>query len=420
MLFSGEAPMNHRARLLEETRQAYSRRAALQAELHARADRPPETGDVFAVERTADFGVEWVVLAHEGADARRLLAVPADGGALLGSGDLEIPESAPAGALILRCRFGTWLDAALLSKGRRVGVLAADDVERARERWSAIARGETVGSKLERETDADPEYQDWIEDFLEPAQQAMSDADIARSAAPKVDAVPQDLGSRAGLPDAGEVPRGGGSYAWRWLALAASILIFVGSLALWRQHLMIRELMTSQEIAEDESRRNRQLLADARQRAERELQQARVDAAEARERELRKADEQLANLGRRLQEALRASTIRNPAIVALEPPGELRGNVDELQIPAGASHVLLLLPLRDVSPSPKYRAELMEKNTGQKIWAGDELIPMTPGELRLGFPASLLAPGEYRLRISGLEDETSRPMKECVLRIKTE
>lgn len=160
------------ARLVRETKRALERHAAGRAAVEDLRETPPAPGDVFVLERTAEFDVEWAVIARDPADEQRLLTVPADGCSFVGTSDVEISEEALVGPLVLRCRFGSWLDAALIGPGARVGVLDPDDVARAFRQWTVIEAGAAGGSAPALETE-DPDYQDWIDDVLLPARLAL-------------------------------------------------------------------------------------------------------------------------------------------------------------------------------------------------------------------------------------------------------
>ncbi|MCP4658312.1 MAG: hypothetical protein GY856_23105 [bacterium] len=131
--------------------------------------RPPATGDLYVLEPTRNFNLEWMLVAHDPADPDRFLAVPADGNFLAGSADVELPDDSAAGALSLRCRFATWIGVALLDPALRVGVAGSGEVERARRKWFEVGDGEVAGPVLAREVDDDPEYRDWVEAVLIPA-----------------------------------------------------------------------------------------------------------------------------------------------------------------------------------------------------------------------------------------------------------
>ncbi len=344
--------MNRRAHLLEETRKAFERRAAERAAATTRGSEPPAPGDLYVLECAVGGGVEWVVMAIDPAAEQGVLAVPADGGSLAGTGDIEIPETSSGGPLTLRCRFAAWLGAEHFESRARIGGLDADGLARARRRWSEIESGGWAGSILAREVDEDPDYQDWIDQVVAPARQALvaigqSPGEAATGRAPIV-------GRRASRrPPFGFRPPA---------LLAASILFLAMGVAgsmLWRRGKTETLLARRQAVAV------------------------------------------------------------NLAIAALEPSGGLRGEVETIRLPAAAGRVILLLVLDDSSPLPKYRVELARQGTGESLWHNDEVLPVRdPAEIRLDLPSSLLAPGDYQLRLLGWEDGRFRPAGEYLFRIE--
>lgn len=162
-----------RTRLLEETRRALDRHTSLKAGMQGNGAKPPEPGDVYVLERTAEFDVEWAIIDRDPDNSDRLLTVPADGCSFVGSADVEVPEVAPFGPLVLRCRFGSWIDAGCFEPGFRVGRLGPDDVARARHKLTEVDEG-TVEGHDAFDTDLDPDYRDWVEDVLVPARLALA------------------------------------------------------------------------------------------------------------------------------------------------------------------------------------------------------------------------------------------------------
>lgn len=408
--------MSDRVRLLEETRRAYLRQVEARAELRGQDDWP-EPGDVFAVEHTAGFSVEWAILARGGAGNQLLFAVPADAGTFVGSSDVEIADSAPSGPLTLRCRLGGWVDVDHFAPRVRTGVLDGDDVARAWDLCSQIAGGAVIGSADEREVDEDPDYQDWVDEVVAPARRALfGKAEDSAGGGREATASPAER------PPSSEPRDPSGSRQWALLAASILLLVtgaFAGSL-LWRQSREIHSLVREGEAASREHGREVERLEAERQRLKtehgRDLAKAMAERAGI-EQEYR---ERIAELDRRLGEVRRESDVVNPVIAVLAFPGDLRGEVKDLSIPRAASHLVLFLPLRGHQPAPKYRVELLEKRSGKRIWANSELTRQKQEEIRTGLPASLLVPGEYRLRLLGLEDGQSHPLREHLLRVRNE
>ena len=123
----------------------------------------------------------WVVLegfaAGRGAAAGegRYLLVAADLHPLVGSTDVAVPAGAASGVMSLRCGFEVELGEAALGAAKRTGRLEPGDLERARRKRAQIEAGAVTGSVLERDTDGEPEYQDWLEEGPARAQAALSE-----------------------------------------------------------------------------------------------------------------------------------------------------------------------------------------------------------------------------------------------------
>ncbi len=184
-------PWNHRPRLRRATREAQARCDRARAELEGRGDRPPRPGDVLGFAETAEHSVLWAILeAVPVREPRELLAVAADLHPFAGSSDVAVPAESAMGALCLRCGFEVRLDAAACGAAKRVGVLEPEVLEQARRKRAQIEAGALTGSVLERETDGEPEYQDWLEDGPAQAQAALV-ASLGRPGA--MTAEPDDL-----------------------------------------------------------------------------------------------------------------------------------------------------------------------------------------------------------------------------------
>ena len=165
---------SRRSRLLEETRQAFDRHATRRAAARDNGAGSPAPGDVYVLDRTAEFDVEWAIIDRDPGNAERLLTVPADGCSLVGSADVEVSEMAPFGPLVLRCRFGSWIDAECFDPGVRVGVIGPDDVARALVKLGEVEDGRLEGHGSNPDTDLDPDYRDWVEGVLVPARLALA------------------------------------------------------------------------------------------------------------------------------------------------------------------------------------------------------------------------------------------------------
>ncbi|MCP4547132.1 MAG: hypothetical protein GY835_11755 [bacterium] len=390
--------------LIAESLRALERYEQKQEALAGERARPPALGDVYVLDPTRDFHIEWVLVANDPADPDCFLAVPADGNFLAGSADLELGDDSAVGSLRLRCRFGTWIDATLLKPELRVGVLGSDEVSRARQKWREVGDGVLTAPVLAREVDDDPEYKDWVEEVLIPARRALLEAQAAVIARPR------------------RPPR------YTFYRIAASIVLMLGGglagLELWRLNERVRDLETVSRSAEERHREQLQELEAERDRLEaererliaehrRELEQAGAEDAQA-GRELR---ERIAELDKRLQEVARASSVVNPVIAHFESPRIVTRGKKKITLDPGASHVVLFLTLDERSPAPKYRLELREKGSEVPAWTNDLLTVMEFAEIRVGVPAGILSPGVYELELSALEGGEVRRVGEYELEV---
>ncbi len=368
---------------------------------HTSDTRPPKPGDLYVLVETAGFPVEWAVLDAPAGGPGRFLAVPADTNPLAGSADVEILANEPAGPLSLRCRFALWLDAARFDPDRRTGALAPDAVARALEKKAALEAGDPAASPLSWETDADPEYEDWVREVLIPAHAAL--ASPAPREAPATRA--RTIRSRWSAP--------GNPYA----ALAASILLMVtlglaGGL-LWQKG-QITDLAHRNE---EELRRERETHAGELRRTEeahrREIAQRERLAAQ-REQEDRS---RIADLEQRLDRAGQTRPLVNAPFVYLNPKDPVRGEPDKYTLPPGASYLFLLFTVTDFRSFPEYRLEISNKDTGRSVWSSRGLHKTGTVELSVSLPRDLLPPGDYRFRLFGLKDGKAEPAGEYELRI---
>jgi hypothetical protein len=374
-------------------------RAAIDASSQGRS---PEQGELILFPETADIPVEWAVLGRDPGRPGLVLVVPADTNPKVGTADLEVPVDSPVAPLALRCGFGVWIGEARLDIARRTGgALDPEDVSAARRVWEARERGEPVGSLLAEETDADPEYRDWIEDVLIPARAAL----IAAPA--KTPVVP--LRRRP-------------AFFGNPFALAASVLLMVslglGGGVLW-QDRRIEVLARERARTEQELRQERERLAGELRRAEkahrRELNETERKAQEARQRDW----ERIAELEQRLEDASRPESQLNVPFVALSPRDPVRGEeIEELALTAKTGLFFLILSVVDTRPFSTYRLEMVNKKTGRVVWKGEGL--KTGGDLNevsLLLPRDALSPGDYRLRLYGLKNRKAEQVGEYELRV---
>ena len=133
---------------------------------------PPRLGDVFAFAASAEYPVQWAVLEQDPHNPSRLLVVALDANPLVGSSDIALPTESSTGASTLRCAFTVWLDAGEFDPDLRSGSLAPEVL--AHGQRAEIERGDATGSVRQHDTEEEPEYLDWIEEVVAPAQAALS------------------------------------------------------------------------------------------------------------------------------------------------------------------------------------------------------------------------------------------------------
>lgn len=179
-------------RLMAAIQRSLAKRRQAAGELDRRHGEPPSPGDLFVAAATRDFPVEWLVVERSARPPARLLVLPADTNPLLGSADLPVPAAAGAGPLSLRCRYGVWLDPGALDPALRTGRVAMEVVARAL-RCHELAGGPTDPLFGGPSDEVDPEYEDWVDEVLDPAHAALA---AAASTGQKTTSPPRPGGRR--------------------------------------------------------------------------------------------------------------------------------------------------------------------------------------------------------------------------------
>ncbi len=214
--------------------------------------RPPGPGDVHVLDENPESPVEWVVLAIDPADPRQVMAVPADTNPMVGSRDLGIDDPS-TGPLVVRLGFARSLDIDTFESTTRRGVLKPDSLAYARHVCREVESGSSRGSVRQREIDADPAYQDWIRDWVEPAAEAFG-ADLAEaSGEDNVLAFSDRPASKSQEP-----PRRMVAVGWVY-GLAAALVLVTAGLSGWivkQQRLVSRLSRPSFELPTSQIRLN--------------------------------------------------------------------------------------------------------------------------------------------------------------------
>jgi hypothetical protein len=157
-------------RLMVAAQRSLAKHRQTAGELDPRGGEPPAPGDLFVAAATREFPVEWLVVELAPRPPARWLVLPADTNPLLGSADLALPTGAAAGPLSLRCRYGVWLACGALDPALRTGRVAPEVVA------GALRRHGLTGTPPDLPADGDPEYEDWVDEVLDPAHAALAAA----------------------------------------------------------------------------------------------------------------------------------------------------------------------------------------------------------------------------------------------------
>ena len=89
----------------------------------------PQPGEIYLSHRTANFPVEWLVLATEG---KKIRVVPVDDFPLVGRTDVELSRNSLKGVAIARCGHPAWAPAIAVEPSLRTAVLAAAELDKIR------------------------------------------------------------------------------------------------------------------------------------------------------------------------------------------------------------------------------------------------------------------------------------------------
>lgn len=173
----------------------------------------------------------------------------------------------------------------------------------------------------------------------------------------------------------------------RGFALGAALGLLLAASSL----LAVRSVRLGSDLEEARTRLAQIRVEDERRaeaaRSEAESLRARLAAAEAERGRLEEARPP------RLPQAAGAW------IVTLVPVRSGPGGepAQSISLPPGPQWIVLALDL-ELDASGTFRA-VLERQGGGPVWTGEGLRPSPKGELAVGLDSSLLAPGDYRLRV---------------------
>jgi len=380
-----------RERVREGLGEALARLGRERAQAEGRGPEP-WPGDLFLLPETAAFPVEWLLVERERQGRCRVAA--ADATPILGCADVALPPEAAAGPLSVRCAVEAAVEIESLRRGERTGTLAAEDLDRVRRKRAELAAGAVADPRLGPQGEPDPEYEDWLDEVLLPARAALSPA-------PREEPVPERRRLRTAI-------------------VAVALLFLLALLGVsgfaWRYEQGERQ--AQKEIRRLEAERRQAQAAELRE--EKELQ--RVIAEHRQQLQALQAAEA------KHMEELRARTAPLPVAPRRTPlqllvnlpyatlyPGETRGAVKEIALPAGTTYLFALLSVGEEPPYPEYRLEV----SGQGAWSVPGLHLLPSQEVSVALPRALLGDGNYTLRLYGIRGGKSRSVGEYKVRVRS-
>lgn len=189
---------------------------------------------------------------------------------------------------------------------------------------------------------------------------------------------------------------------WGFAAMALAFLIGGGWLAL--ENLRLRRQMSQTQARRD-------ALGQREQELQTELEGQRVTNSKT-EQELAHVREERARLEGELRKEQEQRTAKQgpaPAGVSiasfiLAPQMRGAGQIQTLSIPSHTDSVAMRLEL-EPNKYPAYRVALLDQSNNQTLWRSRQLKARVAGDgktLGIRFPASLLKPRVYMLRVSGV------------------
>ena len=193
--------------------------------------------------------------------------------------------------------------------------------------------------------------------------------------------------------------------AARFVAVAAMLLLLVGGAWLLTETWRLRSQLTQLQ-AENQSRQNERRALEQEVEAERKRNEELYARLGQEKQQREQADESLRQLS---ETADPTKPSPRPVIASLTLlPGLSRGGGDQanLVMPVDARLVRLHV---GIDPEEQYKAFAVEIRTvaGQQVWTRENLSARARGGARavgLTLPASVLKPGDYELRLSGVKE----------------
>jgi hypothetical protein len=202
----------------------------------------------------------------------------------------------------------------------------------------------------------------------------------------------------------------------RWAAVFAFVALGAASGFLWwRQGKEIAGLRAA--VAASEAAQRQAISELEARRAELEAQyQARLkEAGEDRERLVSEHLAQMTELEAKLAKLRQTTDVKNPMLASLDPAATQRGTT-KLTVGPDVSHLVLMLPVEEPTGT-EFQIEVDEKPSGKQVFIQKGLRADGIGEVRMGLPAVLVPPGDYRLRLFRKEGGKLHLVREHVIEI---
>ena len=151
------------------------KRATAKARDHINSIQPAtsiHSGDCFLFTESLDLPVRWVAALQHKDSLDLWYFVAADDFPLVGSCDIELPESDPNSPLVIRCEVGLWVRSDDVDLEKYLGRIAAEFVSQARDRLSQMVQGDVIVTESASVAEVDPDYVEWIHELHRAAELA--------------------------------------------------------------------------------------------------------------------------------------------------------------------------------------------------------------------------------------------------------
>jgi len=123
---------------------------------------PPAACDLFVFDTGEEAALEWLVVREHPDDPSLLLLAPGDDFPFAGPADVKLPRELIGRPLTVRCGEALWVPIRFCQQRLRTGSIPVETLHLVRRKIAQLARGRADENEEQRQTDADPEYEDWL------------------------------------------------------------------------------------------------------------------------------------------------------------------------------------------------------------------------------------------------------------------